>query len=79
MLRIAEETEDSVLDRALIVPGVEALLADPAKGRYWLATDADRVANVVLRFMPTPGPLRVVGERQVKRVKAAGAVALNEA
>ncbi len=46
--RIAEETEDSVLDPAHIVPGVAALLADAAKGRYWLAVDGDRVIGQIM-------------------------------
>ena len=36
--RMAEETEGHALDPTLIGPGVDALLVDPAKGRYWLAT-----------------------------------------
>ena len=35
--RLARETEDKSLDPTLINPGVSALLADPDKGRYWLA------------------------------------------
>ena len=35
--RLAEESEGKVLDRAHLVPGVQALLADPAKGRYFVA------------------------------------------
>jgi GNAT superfamily N-acetyltransferase len=38
--RIAEETEGRVLDRAHLVPGVRALLADRGKGRYFIAEDA---------------------------------------
>jgi GNAT superfamily N-acetyltransferase len=34
---IARETEGRELDRALLGPGVAALLADPAKGRYFVA------------------------------------------
>ncbi|MFN7804083.1 MAG: GNAT family N-acetyltransferase, partial [Planctomycetaceae bacterium] len=35
--RLAEESEGKVLDHAHLVPGVQALLADPAKGRYFVA------------------------------------------
>lgn len=35
--RIAEETEGKSLDPNVIEAGVEALLDDPAKGRYWVA------------------------------------------
>jgi len=38
--RIAEETEQRVLDRALLVPGVCALLSDPGKGRYFIAVES---------------------------------------
>lgn len=37
--RIAEETEHRQLDRSLLVPGVRALLEDPAKGRYFIAEE----------------------------------------
>jgi len=40
--RIAEETERRVLDRALLVPGVRALLSDPGKGRYFIAEESGR-------------------------------------
>ena len=40
--RIADETEGRVLDRALLVPGVRALLSDPAKGRYFIAEESGR-------------------------------------
>ncbi len=35
--RMAQETENKTLDPALIRRGVAALIADPAKGRYWIA------------------------------------------
>ncbi len=35
--RMAEETEGRTLDSGIIGPGVEALLKDPGKGRYWIA------------------------------------------
>ena len=34
---MAEETEGKTLDPGLIGPGVEALLEDDARGRYWVA------------------------------------------
>ena len=35
--RIASETEDTVLDRNTLRAGVQVLLEDPAKGRYFVA------------------------------------------
>lgn len=35
--RLARETEGKELDRALVVPGVRAVLADAHKGRYFVA------------------------------------------
>lgn len=35
--RMAEETEGKSLDPNIIGPGVQMLLEDPAKGRYWVA------------------------------------------
>ena len=46
--RLSAETEGGPLDDDLIVPGVEALLADPAKGRYWVATDGERVIGQIM-------------------------------
>lgn len=37
--RLAQETENRTLDRALLRQGVSALLRDPAKGMYYLAVD----------------------------------------
>ncbi len=39
--RMAWETEQRELDRALLEEGVAAVLADPRKGRYWIADDGD--------------------------------------
>jgi ribosomal protein S18 acetylase RimI-like enzyme len=39
--RLAEESEGKSLDRAHVEPGVKALLADPRKGRYFLAHDGN--------------------------------------
>ena len=38
---LAAETEDHALDPAVVRRGVAALLADPAKGRYFVACPAD--------------------------------------
>ena len=48
---MARETEGRDLEEATIVSGVEALLADPAKGRYFLA---ERHAEVAGQLMVTP-------------------------
>ncbi len=37
--RLAEETEGKLLDLNVLLPGVCALLADPARGRYFLADE----------------------------------------
>jgi GNAT superfamily N-acetyltransferase len=39
--RMALETEDRELDRDLLEEGVAAVLADPSKGRYFVADDGD--------------------------------------
>lgn len=41
---MAKETEGRMLDRHTLTRGVEALLADPARGRYFVAEDERRVA-----------------------------------
>jgi GNAT superfamily N-acetyltransferase len=43
--RLAFESEGKTLDRSLLVPGVAALLADPTKGRYFVAEIEDRVVG----------------------------------
>lgn len=46
--RMSEETEGIPLDPGLIGPGVEAILADPAKGRYWVAEiDGELVGQIM--------------------------------
>ena len=45
---MARETEGRALDPALIERGVAALLADPAKGRYWVAESGDRVVGQIM-------------------------------
>lgn len=46
--RLAEESEGKVLDRAHLVPGVQALLADPAKGRYFVAEQAGQIIGQLM-------------------------------
>lgn len=46
--RLADETEGKRLDPNLIGPGVKAILADPTKGRYWLAIINDKVAGQIM-------------------------------
>jgi GNAT superfamily N-acetyltransferase len=41
--RLAQETEHLTLDPALLSLGVDAVLADPVKGRYWVAETDGRV------------------------------------
>jgi len=44
-IRLARETEGVTLDPAVIGPGVEAALADPARSLYFVAEDAGRVVG----------------------------------
>jgi len=46
--RMAEETEGKALNQSLLGPGVAALLADPTKGRYWLAVIDGEVAGQIM-------------------------------
>lgn len=46
--RLALESEGLELDRNLISAGVDAVLADANKGRYWLATDGDRIVGQLM-------------------------------
>ena len=49
--RIAGETEGKALDMDLLRPGVEALLADATKGRYWVAeAEGDVVGQIMTTF-----------------------------
>jgi len=49
--RLAQETEHLTLDPALLALGVQAVLADPAKGRYWLAqTDGRIIGQISLTY-----------------------------
>ncbi len=45
---MAEETEGRTLDPDIIGPGVEALLADPGKGRYWVAESAGKIVGQLM-------------------------------
>ena len=45
---MAEETEGRALDPGVIGPGVEALLQDESKGRYWVAESAGKVIGQLM-------------------------------
>ena len=45
---MAEETEGHSLQPEVVGPGVERLLADPAKGRYWVAVAGDKVIGQIM-------------------------------
>ena len=48
---MAEETEGRTLDPDIIGPGVEALLANPGKGRYWVAeSDGQIVGQLMVTY-----------------------------
>lgn len=47
-LRMARETEDLGLDPDTVTRGVEAVLADPGKGAYWIAESAGRIMGCLL-------------------------------
>ena len=44
-IRLAAESENKQLDRATIESGVRAFLADPAKGRYFVACVGDQIVG----------------------------------
>lgn len=46
--RMAEETEGRPLPAEIIGPGVAALLADPGKGRYWVAQIDGRLVGQMM-------------------------------
>lgn len=46
--RLAQETEGKELDRALVAPGVRAVLDDPHKGRYFVAEVDGRLAGQLM-------------------------------
>ncbi len=45
---MAAETEDTKLDRQRLLKGVQSILSDPAKGRYYLAEVDDRIAGQLM-------------------------------
>jgi GNAT superfamily N-acetyltransferase len=45
---LAAESEDQTLDPALLLPGVQAVLDDPALGRYYLAEIGDQVVGQLM-------------------------------
>ena len=45
---MALETEGKSLDAAVIGPGVQAVLNDPAKGRYWVAESGSEVIGQLM-------------------------------
>jgi ribosomal protein S18 acetylase RimI-like enzyme len=47
-LRMARETEGLEFDRDTVTRGVEAVFADPAKGRYWMAERGGRMVGCLL-------------------------------
>ena len=47
-LRLARETEHLQLDPAVLIPGVQAALADPAKARYFLAVAGTQVVGQLM-------------------------------
>lgn len=47
-LAMARETEDLELDRSILTRGVQALFADPALGRYFVACDGERVIGSLM-------------------------------
>jgi GNAT superfamily N-acetyltransferase len=47
-LRMARETEGLELDPGTVIRGVAAVLADPAKGSYWVAEREGRVVGSLL-------------------------------
>ena len=46
--RLAEESEGTKLDRMHVEPGVRAVLADPRKGRYFVASSGGRVMRQLM-------------------------------
>lgn len=49
--RMSEETEGKSLDPGLIGPGVEAMLADSNKGRYWVAElDGEVIGQIMITY-----------------------------
>lgn len=47
-IQMARESEGLALDKATVSRGVQAVLDDPSKGRYWVAEEDGRVVGVLL-------------------------------
>ena len=47
-IAMARETEDVKLDRAILTRGVQAVFADPSKGRYFVAESDGRVIGSLM-------------------------------
>jgi len=47
-IAMAKETEERALQREKIVPGVVAALADPDKGRYWIAEEDGQIVGQIM-------------------------------
>jgi len=47
-LRLALETENKRLDRDVVSQGVDALLRDPAKGRYFVAVHEEQIIGQIM-------------------------------
>jgi ribosomal protein S18 acetylase RimI-like enzyme len=45
---MAKETENLVLEPAVLGPGIDAVLADPAKGRYFVAEAEGRIVGQLM-------------------------------
>lgn len=47
-IRMARETEELELDPPTVTRGVQAVLDDPAKGRYWVADDGEHLLGSLM-------------------------------
>jgi ribosomal protein S18 acetylase RimI-like enzyme len=48
---IASETEDHILDQEVLARGVDAVLSDSSKGRYWIAeVDGEIVGQIMVTY-----------------------------
>jgi ribosomal protein S18 acetylase RimI-like enzyme len=45
--RLAQETEDSTLEPGIVAAGVQAVVEDPARGRYWVAEVDGRIVGQI--------------------------------
>lgn len=65
-LAMARETEGRMLDRDTLVRGVEAMLGDPARGRYFVAEDERKAPDVAAESAEPEGPAsEIVGQLSV--------------